>query len=413
MTEVSPVFRPATVAWLCAIGGFALAGMIYVLVFADVIGSPHAVGPSAFSYSAIGHRALVESLRRSGIPVLVSRDRSPDKAGETALLILAEPRPKAAGKVLKDFASAQRLLLVLPKWRGGQDPVNPSWIGSVEPMPAPAVEQILHEIDPDAALRRIGQTPSWTTNDLGSVPVLASPQLIDSKELTPLVASPQGILVGETWLEDGQRLWVLSDPDVISNHGIGRGDNAALALAIVDAARLADGAVVVDETIHGYAAKPNLMRRLLELPYVVVTAQAAVAIAVLLWAATGRFGAPVAMRRAIEPGKAVLIRNAASLLMHAGHAPEILQRYMEATMRHVAHLVYAPADLGGTALDEWLDRIARARGIEATCAQLRRDVQVSAAIGGVDGRALVAAADRLHRWRTEMIDGSRGHPRRH
>ena len=42
------------------------------------------------------------------------------------------------------------------------------------------------------------------------------------------------ILLGEI-IDRGRRITVLSDPDIIENHGIGQGDNAALAVAAAHA----------------------------------------------------------------------------------------------------------------------------------------------------------------------------------
>ena len=45
--------------------------------------------PSSYSRSVIGHKALVETLRRLGIPVLASRFESASKAGDGGLLVVA------------------------------------------------------------------------------------------------------------------------------------------------------------------------------------------------------------------------------------------------------------------------------------------------------------------------------------
>ena len=74
---------------------------------------------------------------------------------------------------------------------------------------------------------------TWTTNALGLAPNLASPiQLMRGPGLRAIIAADRGMLVGEI-SDRNRKIWVLSDPDVISNHGLAREGNAALAVAII------------------------------------------------------------------------------------------------------------------------------------------------------------------------------------
>ena len=58
---------------------------------------------------------------------MVSRFDSGNRAGEQALLVLAEPRLESGSttaprKLEQMLRAAQRSLLVLPKWQGQEDP---------------------------------------------------------------------------------------------------------------------------------------------------------------------------------------------------------------------------------------------------------------------------------------------------
>ena len=80
---------------------------------------------------------------------------------------------------------------------------------------------------------------------LGAAPVIDYPQLIESARLNPTIWSGDGILLG--WLLYGdQKIWILSDPDILSNHGLARGDNAVLTMRLIDAMRPPDSASAVD-----------------------------------------------------------------------------------------------------------------------------------------------------------------------
>ena len=109
------VFSPKVVIWLITVGLLSFAGAIYFVIYGDE-GIARTSGANSFSYSAIGHRAFVETLRRMDVPVLVSRDDSAAKAGRSALLVVAEPRWRApTDDTVDDLLSADTLLIVLAR----------------------------------------------------------------------------------------------------------------------------------------------------------------------------------------------------------------------------------------------------------------------------------------------------------
>src|SRR5262249_36446981 len=152
----------------------------------------------------------------------------------------------------------------------------------------------------------------------------------------------QGMLVAERARGDA-RLWILADPDLLSNEGIGQADNAAIAVALVEALRPTGAVVVIDEVLHGFEQHPNLLRLALDLPFLIVTIGAAAAVLLLLWAGTGRFGAPQASPPPLAAGKASLIGNAAGLLMLGGAVNPMLSRYLQMMAASVSAALNGPA----------------------------------------------------------------------
>ena len=339
-----PVFAPRTVFWLLTVGTLSFVGAIVLSLIAGDGGSEQTAGANTFSYSAIGHRAFVEVLERAQMPVLVSRYDSATKAGSSSLLIVAEPRmPAATPAALKRLMNAWNVLVVLPKWDGVVDELNSDWLASAELLPSKTVEQVIRAVLGDGAVVRPSGEPDWASAAFPR-PTLAAPQLIRSPDLEPVIASDQGILLGRRdrgWTT----IWVLSDPDVLSNHGLGRGDNALLAVNMIDHIRPNSGAIVIDETIHGFEAEPGLSRALLETPLAITAMIAAIALAVLMWAATARFGSPLPTKRPIKPGKAGLIDNTAGLLEFGGHGVAILNRYLRVALRDASARLHAPSTL--------------------------------------------------------------------
>jgi Domain of unknown function (DUF4350) len=405
--------RRVLIGWI-TVGLLAFLVSLYFMTQGGGKGQGHdTVGPNAFSRSAIGHAGFAEILRDLGIPIVKSEYDSRAKLGTGGVLVIAEPQP-AFGSLanLKTLLDAKTALLVLPKRWGRPSRQRPDWLASADLLPKEDAAGILAFAVPHAKLVRMKKTIDWTVNALGVKPEPRSPvQLMTSARLRPIVAAPEGMLVGA--LESGgRRLWVLSDPDVIANHAIARLANAQFGVALIDALRGKDGRVVFDETIHGFVARPvNPLKFLFVPPYVYATVQGVIAIALLLWATIARFGAPEPLPRPLRAGKRDLIKNAAKLLDYAGHQKIMVRRYVETTIRDVAGRIHAPRGLGDAALREWLHRVAQARNLELDCGAIYRRAEAEAQSRGGDLGALVPIAREIYRWKGEMLDGPAGHSR--
>ena len=405
MTAPGQVFSRRAAAALIVGGSFAFAlSLLFSVVGEDLIPTRSA-GANAFSTSAIGHRAFVDVLRGLDFPVTVSRFETAEKLNRDTLVIVAEPRIGDANETLiADLLAADTVLYVLPKWRGSRHPLHTNWIESADLLSTDLVSRALAATAEEAAIVRPPGPVRWTANRFGADPVLDAPQLMTAPGLVPVVASDAGMLVG-MMSRDGHKLMVLSDPDLLSNHGIGKGGNAALAVALVDALVADGGTVVVDETHHGFVRNPNLMRALFQPPYVIVSIQIGLAILLLLWTATARFGSPLPAPPAFRTGKAELIDNTADLLGQGGYMAEIAERYLRAAIRDVAGRLHAPRDLRDEALSSWLDRIARSRGIGQSIAQMTEGVRRFDRRAARADERLLRFATAIHHWKQDMTHG--------
>jgi hypothetical protein len=405
------VFRRRTVMWLVAIGVASFAGAFAIGIFADDVVPQRSADADAFSYSAIGHRGLVETLRRLDVPVVMSTHDSAAKLGAAGALVIAEPivydQAGRRADALRDMvADAERVLVVLPKLYGVPAALRPTWVEDVGLLAPDEVAAVARLAGIDGEIVRPEALTPFESS-LGAAPELVVPQLIVSEKLEPVVASAGGILVG-VHRDGGRAVWVLADPDVISNHGLRRGDNALLAVALIDALRGdAAGGLVIDETLHGYVAEPSLWRALFEFPLVLATLSTALALAVLVWAAIGRFGKPEPTTAALAPGKAFLIDNTAALLYLGRHGGHSLARYLDHAVRDVAAALHVPAGLDASARERWLERVGAARGVSVRLPALRREVERARTAAADGARQTVDAARRIHRWRQEMTDGAR------
>ncbi|MGX1741748.1 DUF4350 domain-containing protein [Bosea sp. NPDC055353] len=366
-------------------------------------------GANSYSSSAVGHLAFHDLLEGLGHKTVQAEDRPLAAVGENGVLVLAEPSGSLAGEENRNkLRIAGRILLVLPKWTVKPGERRKDWIGEAELAPVLQVQSVLGAAVSGGDIVRTKPPASFEKTISAADPTVQGElQLIKGSNLTPLISTPAGILLGEL-RQGNRRTLILADPDPLENHGIGKGGNATFARDIV--AALLDGksgTLVFDETIHGFRrSPPNLLKFLYEFPLNLVLVQILAAVALLLWAAMGRFGAPLPAPRRLDAGRHALIGNAAALVDYAGHHAAILQRYIAMTLQDAARTLRAPAGLEGAALTAWLERASQARGIDPKPLAGLGD---SPAAGPRNLASLLAAAQALHHWRKDLLHGT---PRR-
>ena len=279
---------------MIVIGLGAFVTATYLEMFGDGGGEPRTAQHDVFSRSAIGHRAFAAALRNLGIPVQVSRFRSFDKAGPGSLLLAIEPDFDAETEpLIGKLRDVPHALLVLPKWSGIPDRKKPIWVGRMDLVPESEPKSVLRAVARDALIQRDAGTAEIDAPHFGGTIALAEPQYIlaGAVPIDPILTNAGKILLGSVKTGSGT-LWILSDPDLLSNAGIDEADNGVVAISIVDALLPKGGTVIIDETLHGFEQRPNLMRTLLEPPFLPILIAVIVTALVLAWAGFARFGAP-------------------------------------------------------------------------------------------------------------------------
>ena len=402
-------FSKRAIRWIAGLMAVSILTGVVALVFGPELKIEQTAGPSSFSISAIGNKGLVELLREVEIPVFVSRRDSVTRAGEHGLLVISAP--EGFTEELQNLLRTVRgrldgtTLLVLPKYGWTTSFGDAAYVSSVELMAPGTVEQVLEAAGVQGQVIRTGGG-SWQSDTFDVAPTLGTVQLVVSRSMKPLLESPEGVLIGAVSLPSGHELVVLSDPDILANFAIFRGDNAILAMQLIEHARPGSGPVVIDETVHGFHFEPSLWAELLRFPLVLATSQGLVVIALLLWATVRRFGAPRREPPPHAPGKDYLISNTAELLWYGRHSGLSLERYLEQTVRAVAAGLKAPPALSARARAAWLDRIAAQRGAVVRLKRLEQNVSTAMGDGDARHRKVLQIAQRIHRWRQEMLDES-------
>jgi hypothetical protein len=415
-----PVFsRRLLVGWI--VGAVVVFAISLYFMGGGELNGPDNVGPTTFSRSAIGHAGIADVLAQLAIPVVKSRSSSLEKLSPGSVLVIAEPRRNGQSEdAIRTLLKASTILLVLPKWTGEPSEQKAGWLREVGERPLLDAQWALNLIAPRGEVVREKGAVQWTTNALHITPAADLPvQLVKGDRLLPIVGAAQGMLVGEIRDRD-RKIWVLADPDIIANHGLAREGNAASALALIDALRSRDGSVVFDETVHGFVVRPvSPFLLLFRFPFVVATAQGLLAIALLLWATLGRFGAPQAAPPALSAGREGLLANMAKLVEFTGHQDVMVKRYVRETVRDAAHQLHAPRELMGAGvmsdgvmgagLIAWLQRVGLARGVAIDCEAVLHQAAEPGTARRRNPSTLVRLARDIHQWKGEIVDGRSRH----
>lgn len=391
-----PLFSVRVIAgWLAAATLTCVVSLALLVRDAGSVHHPDEAGPTIYSRSALGYAALYRTLAELGIPVAENTAEAVPGTG-TGVVVLAEPnRDKdALAHVRAVLARTPAVLLVLPKRRGKADPDRPGMLRRQTLVPLDDAQRVIDLAESGATVERYAPLQSWHARPpLAASPTTLEPQLAHGGTLQPLLSSADGILIGEID-RDGRRIVVVTDPDIFENHGVARGDNALLAVALVRSLRGARGRVVFDEVPHGFVSRPlGIVRLLLTFPFVLVTLQIALACALLLWSATARFGVPKPREPALPLGKRGLIEGGSRLLAYAGRLAFLLDRYAEAVLRETAARLNVPRGLTRPELTAWLGRAGRPVPAAAESTTVANDEP-----------SALAAARAIHRWRNDVLD---------
>ncbi|MFV2053537.1 hypothetical protein [Aliiroseovarius sp. YM-037] len=222
--------------------------------------------------SAIGTNGLYTWLQASDVEVAQSHRRVelPEDNVSLRLLplfdtdLLAEERPpvdnleqraqttqrEIALNIVMEKTVNVRSLVMLPKWRTGVTMLSVAHDSLL--IPEGHLERLLNQLGlPKMAITRPDVTLLEATTDGQGDVVLYEPQVFDRRFVkgicTPYLSIPEGVLIARCTLPKSEPLFLLSDPDLMNNHGLTLGDNATVALnAIKDIAAEREGIVYHD-----------------------------------------------------------------------------------------------------------------------------------------------------------------------
>jgi hypothetical protein len=387
-------FNARTMLIIIAIGTLAFIAMLILGAYAPDLRSGRNGGTHALSNGATGFSGLVRMAQATGrnpiiirsVPQLKNEDLAvvtPDHGWINLANIMAARGPRAT-------------LVVLPKWETTGDPLKSGWVRVTGLLPPGDPERILAPGVPIKVTRvRSNGEP------LRTIPDFAPPELqfvaprvtqtMSGPDLKPLITDRAGRAVLAQVNE--QHLYILSDPDLLNNHGMGDERQARAALALLDFLNSTGAtSILFDVTANGLGHSKSPLKLAFDVPFLGVTLTIFAAMLLAAWQALVRFG-PIRRRdRAIAFGKAALVDNSAALIRKAGRESRLGPRYVQAVRERAVRLFSLPPTLDAESLDARLEALNRGRSFAAVAV---------AAIEARSRHELLGAAKYLHQWLEE------------
>lgn len=352
-------FNAATMILITAIGVLAFVAMLVLGAYAPDLRSGRNGGAHALSNAAVGFSGLVRLADATGRnPVIV---RAEYQLKREELAVVTPDHGWTDLSSILQWRGPRVTLLVLPKWQTAADPAKSGWVRVQGLLPAADPARTLYPATPLFVGRERGDGRPLTTVPFGAPPELrflapAVVQTVSSKQLDPVITDSAGrIVLGKL---KGQQLFILADPDLINNHGIGDERQARSALALLDFLNSTGAkSVLFDVTANGLGRSQSPLKLAFDPPFLAVTLTIFAAMLLAGWQALVRFGPVRRRERAIAFGKAALVDNSAALIRKAGREPHLGPRYVDVIRDRAVALFRLPPTLGPSAVAERLESL--------------------------------------------------------
>lgn len=400
MSESANPFNVKTVIGLIAAAVIAFGALLILLAYAEEPGPPGSDGRAAPSRSAVGFAGLVQLAGVLGQAEIVRGGNGVDAEGLLVVAVTGRGGPEAIAELLRR-RSGRATLLILPKWYVERDRTHPGWVRALAPGAGAMMARL---IGPDVWVGALDNTPRRMVRGEAyleglDLPAPAGTQVIRGRELTPLASLPSGeaflVRIGD------EQHYVLSDPDLLNNHGLRDPANARAAIRLLEMLNPAPGSGInFDLETNGQGGRrpesPSLLQLAFEPPLLAMTLALFIAALLAGYYGAFRFGPARREQRAIAFGKAALVENSAGLIRLAKREARLGGAYADVVRTDAARLAGAPAWLGGEKLDAYLDRLGRPGEPRFT--------ELAAAVANASDRAsLMAAARALNEWRKGLV----------
>lgn len=278
-------------------------------------------------------------------------------------LLLQQDEYDLQASVIATKAQRVPTLVVLPKWRSGM-----RLTGFAHPIlliGPQRIQSTLQDVTGEKAEIVLARTPftefTYRAEDGRSLRAdLYAAQMFKSDGCAPIIGTSDAMILGECPLDPGddpeedgyERVLVLSDPDLLNNHGLRLGENATIALDFLSS-YVDEGNIVIDYSRASWLRDPyeeperertwSDLARFFGPPFLILWLGAAMLLALFLWRAALRYGPVLRDRTAPGAGKALAVEARARLMRLSGQDGALVREYTAARISAVTSHLFGPA----------------------------------------------------------------------
>jgi hypothetical protein len=394
-SEQQSAFNPRSMILVTFVGVLAFIAMLVLGAYAPDLRSGHNGGAHALSNAATGFSGLVQLAQATGRdPVIV---RSEGELTDEDLVVVTPDHGSIDLSRILGLRGPRVTLIVLPKWETRPDPNKTGWVQVSGLLQATDPARTLAPLAPLMIVRKHGEGKELRTVQFGAPADLrflapAVVQTMRSNRVDPIITDWTGdIVLGKL---KNRQIYILADPDLINNHGMGDERQAKAALALLDYCNSTGAtSVLFDVTANGLGRSRSPLRLAFDAPFLAVTLTLIAAMILAGWQALVRFGPVRRAERAIAFGKRALVDNSAALIRRAGRETHVGSRYVELIRERGIELYKLSPLLDPDTLDDRLEELNPHRSF-ASAAQMACNARSRA--------ELVEAAQSLNEWLEEV-----------
>lgn len=254
--------------------------------------------------------------------------------------------------VIREKALSVPSLVILPKWRSGM-----RLTGLAHPfliVRGANTQEVLHQIvGSEVGPLSFARTPFSEfslASDRGLVARIYAAQTFEGRGCEPVLGREGAMLLGACPLSGtGEKVHVLSDPDLLNNHGLVLGDNARIAAQLLpEIAR--EHRIIIDYSDENWLTEPEQVierertwedfKRLFEPPFVVLWVGAGLLLALAIWRGGIRSGPIADPQSGLGTGKRTANRVRARLMRLTDQDGALLSDFIETRLRARAAKVF-------------------------------------------------------------------------
>lgn len=291
----------------------------------------------------------------------VALERRRSRPRDVEALIQQETEIDIAGVVVRQKLQRMKTLVVLPKWRTGMRLsgfAHPDFRDT-----RATLSELLQSLSP--ALGKVQHSNEGFASFL--VPALPqdvaatlyAPQTVEAGPCEPLVGTKEAMVLGRCDVPVPARLgnasgdepvefYVLSDPDLMNNHGLAIGENAKVVTGLMK--NMSNGEpILIDYTttllpllsLDGERREREWsdLLRFFGPPFQLIWIGAGILAALVLWRGSVRYGAALAPQKVQSASKVIAINAKAKLLRLSGNDAAVVAAYVDLRIKRLADQV--------------------------------------------------------------------------